>query len=142
MVKDIEKYYKLDKDYKVSTEVNIINSTDKGTYFYDHHGPAIYYNSPSQECTLVKANTTASIIIIATIDKIFITYLNSKNSANFATNIMYNIVGNIINAVIPLSVFLLIKIANNAIANNANIISHLLPKYFRIILKYVNTLSK
>ena len=38
--------------------MNIINNTDKGTYFYDHHGPAIYYNSPSQECTLVKANTT------------------------------------------------------------------------------------
>ena len=58
VIKDIEKYYKLDKDYKVSTEVNIINNTDKVTYFYDHHGPAIYYNSPSQECTLVKANTT------------------------------------------------------------------------------------
>lgn len=59
VVKDIEKYYKLDKDYKVTTEVNVINNADKGTYFYDHHGPAIYFNNSSQECTLVKANSTA-----------------------------------------------------------------------------------
>lgn len=59
VVKDADKFYKVDKDYKVQTEVTTIAPKDNGTYFYDHHGPAIYYNSAEQICTLVKADTTS-----------------------------------------------------------------------------------
>lgn len=59
VVKDSEKFYKLDKDYNVQAEVTTIAPKDSGTYFYDHHGPAIYYNSAEQICTLVKAESNS-----------------------------------------------------------------------------------
>lgn len=57
IVKDSDKFYKLDKEYKVQTEVIAIATSDEGTYFYEHHEPAIYYNSPEQTCTLVKPDS-------------------------------------------------------------------------------------
>jgi hypothetical protein len=65
IVKDIEKFYKLDDDYKISTEVKTIYSQQDGAYFYDHHTPAIYYNT-AKECKIVKPDSSKSGLILCT----------------------------------------------------------------------------
>ena len=65
VVKDIEKFYKLDKDYKISTEVKTIFQEEKGAYFYDHHTPAIYYND-GKKCTLVKPDSSKNDLLVCT----------------------------------------------------------------------------
>lgn len=59
VVKDIEKFYKVDSKYQISTEVITLLAEDKGSYFYDHHDSVIYYNNANQQCTLVNADATA-----------------------------------------------------------------------------------
>ena len=65
VVKDVEKTYKLDKDYKVSTEVNLITKA-AGTYYFDHHGPYIYYSNSENICTLLKADENAKGLKLCT----------------------------------------------------------------------------
>ena len=57
VVKDIEKYYKVDSKYQISTEVTTITPIEEGTYFYEHHDAQVYYASRDGETK--KADTTS-----------------------------------------------------------------------------------
>lgn len=52
IVKDGEKFYKLNDKFELDGEV-ILNETNKGTYFYDHHNSTLYYNNTEQICKKV-----------------------------------------------------------------------------------------
>ena len=49
VVKEGEKFYKLNDKFELDGEV-ILNDNTKGTYFYDHHDSTVYYNSAEQIC--------------------------------------------------------------------------------------------
>lgn len=66
VVKDIEKNYKLDKDNKVSSEVNLITVPQSGKYYFDHHGPDIYFNNSENVCSIVKADSSKTGLKLCT----------------------------------------------------------------------------
>ena len=66
VVKDIEKIYKLDSDYNISTEVNLITKASNGTYYFDHHGPDVYFNNSDNVCALLKPSAESSDLKLCT----------------------------------------------------------------------------
>lgn len=68
IIKDIEKYYKVDSKYQVSTEVIKLPDIDKGAYFFDHHDNAVYYNNGNGQCSKVAKQTEKKLEICTDID--------------------------------------------------------------------------
>lgn len=68
VVKDIEKYYEIDKDFKIGTEVNVITQVEEGTYFYDHHDDQIYYSNELSETSKVTTTKEKELKICTDID--------------------------------------------------------------------------
>lgn len=66
IVQEGDKFFKLSKDYQKQDEVRTIAKKDEGTYFYDHHGNDIYYNSADQKCTKVEKDSNKSGLKVCT----------------------------------------------------------------------------
>lgn len=68
IVKDIEKYYKVDSKYQISTEVIRLASADKGAYFYDYHDAVVYYNDSNSKCEKAEKTKEKKLEICTDID--------------------------------------------------------------------------
>ncbi len=68
IVKDIEKFYKVDSSYKISTEINVLPEETKNTYFYDHHGENVYETTATGETTKFKTNNSKELEVCTDID--------------------------------------------------------------------------
>lgn len=68
VVKDIEKYYVLDNEYKVGAEVTTILPIEGDAYFYDHHNSIVYASDNSSETTKIKQTKEKSLKVCTDID--------------------------------------------------------------------------
>ena len=70
VVKDIEKEYEVDSEYKIAGEVKtVVQSTAFETaYFYNHHDSIIYESLPTGEVSKVKPTRTSNLKICSDID--------------------------------------------------------------------------
>lgn len=70
VVRDIEKEYEVDNDYKIAGEVETVikDIVPEPTYFYDHHDSIVYESLPNGDTTKVKTTKTSNLKICLDID--------------------------------------------------------------------------
>lgn len=70
VVKDIEKEYEVDSEYKIAGEVETVirDIAIEPTYFYDHHDSIVYESLPNGNTTKVKTTRTSNLKVCLDID--------------------------------------------------------------------------
>lgn len=70
VVKDIEKEYEVDSEYKIAGEVETVvkDIAPEPTYFYNHHDSIVYESLPNGNTTKVKTTKTSNLKVCLDID--------------------------------------------------------------------------
>lgn len=80
IVKDIEKYYKIDSNYKISTEIKPIAKIEEGSYYYDHHDSVVYFCNLEGTCKKAEKTANKNLKICSDIDIVTTEGISAKDT--------------------------------------------------------------